>query len=67
MKLTSKVSQMLAMTSMIAAAGLYGSYGGTSSAAVRNDPNREKTENDLKHIAAAQRKRERKHSKRKLI
>jgi len=49
--------------SLIAAMPFMGG-GGSSAAAVRNDPEREKTQRDLERIAAAQRKRERKAARR---
>lgn len=51
-------ASLLAATAMLA--GLLGIGGGRSSAMERNDPNREKTPQDLERMAAAQRKRDRK-------
>jgi hypothetical protein len=49
---------------MLTGYAMYGMGGGRSAAAERNDPNREKTPEDLARIAAAQRKRERKAKRR---
>lgn len=51
---------ILAATAMLAGSYGFGMGGGRSSAMERNDPNREKTPEDLERMAAAQRKRDRK-------
>lgn len=58
------------MLSMLAMAGMMGGGGfpmlawkGRSAATVRNDPNREKTQDDLDRLEAARQKRERKEAR----
>lgn len=53
-----KLTKFLGAAALLAGCGL--GYFGTSSYAERNDPSRPKTPSDLKHMEAAQRKRERK-------
>lgn len=55
---SSSMIGLLAMTAMLA--GSLGIGGGRSSAMERNDPNREKTPEDLERMETAQRKRDRK-------
>lgn len=62
-KRRSKASTILALTSLLAGSGFYLGGPGPSSADIRHDPNREKTEADLKHMEAARLKRERKQKK----
>ena len=50
---------LMAITALVAGCTL-GFGGGPSGADIRHDPDREKTDEDLKRLDAAQRKRERK-------
>jgi hypothetical protein len=59
------VMGLLAMTSMLAACGMYGmGGGGRSSYAERHDLDRPKNPEDMERMAAAQRKRDRKAARR---
>lgn len=58
----SKMAGLMAMTALAAGACGWG-YGGHSSYATRNDPDRQKTPEDLERMTAAQSKRERKAAK----
>lgn len=53
-------SPVMAMMALTALAMMPGMGGGPLAADIRNDPNREKTPEDLERMAAAQRKRDRK-------
>jgi hypothetical protein len=55
---------LIALTAMLAGAGMYlPGGGGPSGQSIRNDPDREKTPEDLRKLEAARLKRERKAAK----